>query len=212
MKKIQKDNRMIKRIIFGILVIFLMNGGLIKVAEAAKLVDGIAAIVGSDIILISDVRAREEALRSRFRSKQQMSRQEILEEFIEERLLRQELNRLGITATPEEMDQAILSVLAQNRMTLPELKKELAAKGISWETYRRDLEERIRIMKFMSRNINSKIKVTEDDYELYRRRYPQKSKQQSEEEIKQEVLEMKSRDYLKSYIRGVRERTYVEIK
>ena len=167
--------------------------------RAAQLVDGIAAIVGSDIILYSEIRAREEARRDIFRSKEKLTRNEILDELIEERLLSQELNRLEIEASDQEMDHAIRVVLAQNQMSLDQLKRELRGKGIAWDAYRKDLAERIKIMKFMRQRIHSKVDVTDADYEMYRRRYPQKAKQQSKEEIEQDILETKSRQYLKSY-------------
>ncbi len=181
-------------------------------AQAAGLVDAIAATVGSEIILLSDIRAREAVRKGRFGSKKKMSRQETLDELIEERLLSQEIDRLGIKVPQAELDQTVRMVLAKNHMTLDQLKRELAAKGVPWEAYRHDLEERLKMMKFMRQRIYSKIDVGEEDYDLYRRRYPQKSKQQSKKEIEQAILEQKSREHLKSYIARVRTRTYVEIK
>lgn len=202
----------IKKIILGAATFLFLYGVPNGELRAAQLVDGIKAIVGSDIILLSEIRAREAVSKGRFRSKQQMTRSEILEELIDERLLRQELDRIGVEATPREIDQTVRGVLAQNRITLSQLKRELAAKGIPWEAYQKDLAERIRIMKFMGQKINSQLSISDEDFELYHRRYPRKSKRQSKEEIKQAILEVKAREKLKSYIRGIRDRTYVEIK
>ncbi len=181
--------------------------------QAAQLMDGIVAIVGSHIILVSELKAREDMYRSgRFGQNKHMTRSEVLDEIIEEKLLRLELKNLDIELTQQDKDHAVRMVLAQNQITLPVLKRELASKGIPWEVYENDLYDRIRMMKFMRNNIHSKVNVTKADIDVYRRRNPKKVKQQSEDEIRNSILETKSRDYLKSYLSDVRSRTFVEIK
>ena len=190
-------------------VIFFMSSA---VAQAKAVVDGVAAIVGGDIVLISELLARQEIREGIFDKQQRLTKGEVLEELIDEKLLKQEVEHLQIEASARDVDQALRSVLAQNRMTLDQLKQELAKKGIPYPDYRQDLEDRIRVMKFMRQSIYSQVEVTEADFQSYRRRYPHKSKQQSEEEIRMAILDVKAQEVLKSYLRGVRARTFVEVK
>lgn len=203
------------RRVLGFILLASINCTNVPSLHAGEVVDGIAAIVGEEIILHSDVRKARAMKIDRFSPKRrgkQPTNREILEELIKDRLLRQEIGRLSFEVSPEELQQGIASVLAQNRMGLATLKSELASKGIPFEEYKKELAERIRMIKFMSQVVNSRVEVTDEDFEIYKRRFPQKSKRQSKEEIRQIILENKSRSELESYLREVRERTYVEIK
>ena len=181
-------------------------------ALADEVVDGVIAIVGNDIILLSEVQTVQETRSGRFGGKKRQTQTEVLNVLIDERLIRQEMDRIGIEVTPQEMDQAIRGVLYQNRVTLDQLKAELLDKGISFETYKKELGDQVRLMKFMRQFIYSKVDVSEEDKELYRRRFPQKSKQQTAAEIENAILEVKSRETFDAYVKGIRERSYVEIK
>ncbi len=182
-------------------------------AVAKQSVDRIAAVVGKNIILDSDIhRARAAGVVRLSTKKRKMTNHEILEELIKEQLLRQEVERLDIQVTPEEMQQGLGGILAQNRITLPQLKKELASKGIPFGQYRKDLEKKIQVMKFIQQIIGQRVNITEEDFEVYKRRFPYKAKRQNKEKTRQEILENKSREDLDAYLAEVRKRTYVEIK
>lgn len=200
------------RLQIGCMIVILLGFCLAGPSYADELVDGVAAIVGNDIILLSDVKAAQTMRRDRLNPNKKLNRTDILNELINEHLVKQEMDRLEIEVTPQELDQTLRMVLMQNRITLDQLKAELAHDGIDFETYQQDLRDRVRFMKFMRQYVYSKIDVTEKDIELHRRRYPQKSKQQSEEEIRNAILDMKSEETFDAYVKGIRERTYVEVK
>ncbi len=183
------------------------------VTEAAEqLVDGIVAIVGSEIILSSEVNERMAAQKGKFSSKKKQTRSEILEEIINDKLLLQEIERLKIEVSDQEADQALRGILAQNQVTLSQLKSELSKKGIPYAAYKKDLLNRIRLMKFMRQNIYGKIEIDEKDFVSYKTRFPSQSKKETEEQMRMNILEAKSRDLLKEYLSGVRQRSFVEIK
>lgn len=180
--------------------------------RADELVDGVAAIVGNDIILLSEVKTAQAMRRDHLTPQKSMTQGDVLNELINEHLLKQELARLEIEVSEQELDHTLRMVLMQNRMTLDQLKAELSREGIGFEAYMKDLKDRVRFMKFMRQYIYSKIDVTDKDIELHRRRYPQKSKQQTDDEIREAILDLKSQETFDAYVNGIRERTYVEIK
>lgn len=194
------------------LLVILLGLGAAVPSHADEVVDGVAAIVGGDIILLSDVKAAEAMRRDRLNPKKHLEQGEVLNELINERLVKQEMDRLKIEVTPQELDQAMRMVLMQNHMTLDQMKAELAKDGITFDSYKQDLSDRVRFMKFMRQFIYSKIDVTDKDIEMHRRRYPQKSKEQTDAEIRDAILELKSQETFDAYVEGIRERTYVEIK
>lgn len=194
------------------LMIILLGLSATAPSYADELVDGVAAIVGGDIILLSDVKTAETMRRDRLSPKKHINRGDVLNELINEHLVKQEMDRLEIDVSPQELDHTLRMVLMQNHMTLDQMKAELAQDGISFDTYKQDLRDRVRFMKFMRQHVYSKINVTDKDIEMHRRRYPQKSKEQTDEEIRDEILELKSEETFDAYVKGIRERTYVEIK
>ena len=194
------------------LMIILLGLTAAAPSYADEVVDGVAAIVGGDIILLSEVKTAETMRRDRLNPKKHLSQGDILDDLINEHLVKQEMDRLKIEVSPQELDHALRMVLMQNHMTLDQMKAELTQDGIAFDNYKQDLSDRVRFMKFMRQYVYSKIDVTDKDIEMHRRRYPQKSKEQTDDEIRDEILELKSKETFDAYVKEIRERTYVEIK
>lgn len=192
------------------LVILLL--ALASRANADPVVDRIRAIVGDDIILQSDLEKARALGGSRFSSKTRLTESETLEELVKEKIVRQEVKKSGITVSADEMKQAKAAILYENRMTLPQLKAELKSKGITFEDYEKELEERIRTTKFMQQIIGMRVAVTEEDEATYRKRHPQQAKQESEMEMHNNILQKKSQEELERFLAEARARSYVDIK
>ena len=115
-------------------------------ASAEELIDGIAAQVGSDVVLISEVTgvtdAMEEQMRAAgaTRSDIDMVRSDMLERLIERRLVEQVVRRMELEATDAEVEQAVAGIASENGLTLDQLRESLVDHGLSWEDY----QEKIR--------------------------------------------------------------------
>ncbi len=166
--------------------------------SAAEVVDRVVAIVGGELITLSDVK--------NFTS--QGSTKDPLEALIREKLLKQEIERLGLQATEQDIKSAIQDVLQRNGVTLEGLRAELSKKGMPFEKYKNELGDQITKMKFMGQVIFPRIRVTEDEI-------VGKSANSSDEarfKARLEILESRTPEEMSKYLNEVRDKTYVEIK
>lgn len=143
-----------------------------------QLVDGIAAQVGSDIVLISEVTQVTGPMEKQMREAGatdrdlDMVRSDMLERLIERRLVEQVVRRMELEASEAEVDQAIEGIAAENGITLDQLKESLETNDVPWEDYREKIRGEIQRSKILNGMVRSKVKIEESDVrELYDKRY-----------------------------------------
>lgn len=187
---------------------------LLSAPARAEVVDKVVAVVGNDIITLSDVKQYASQRSANARLAQGMpgtasATKDPLEALIREKLLKSEMERLGVAATDQDIESALNDVVARNHITMDVLKSELAKKGMTMEKYKRELGDQIRQMKFLSQVIFPRIKITED--EVARKAGPNPT-DQTRVKARMELLQARSSDELVRYLDEARTKTYVEIK
>jgi peptidyl-prolyl cis-trans isomerase SurA len=142
------------------------------------LVDGIAAQVGTEIVLISEVMRmvapNERKLRELGAPEQEIAklRAEGLEAMIEQRLSEKVVRDLELYATDAEVDETIESIARENGITLEHLKQSVARQEMSYEEYRRQIKSELERRKVMGAMVSSQIHVEEKEVEaLYKERF-----------------------------------------
>ena len=145
---------------------------------AQEIVDGIAAQVGSEIVLISDVQQVAEPTERRLlgqgASEKEIAilRAEVLERMIERALIRQVVRRAELDATEAEIDSAIESIAQENGLSVEQLKRSVEDQGLPFEGYRQRIREEIEHTKVVSGLIGSRVRIDEKDIrELYDHEY-----------------------------------------
>ena len=124
--------------------------------HAEEMIDGIAAQVGSEIVLVSEVRAVAGPAESRLlqaggsQREVAMLQAEILEQMIERALIRQVVMRAELDATDAEVDESIAGIAAENGLTLEQLHESVISQGLSYEGYRERIRAEIEHSKVMS--------------------------------------------------------------
>lgn len=170
----------------------------VPLLASAELVDRIVAIVGDEIITLSDVKKYKAP-----------PKKDPLEELIRQKILLLEIDQLGIDVTNDDLANAIGEVLTRNRIQLEELKKELEKEGKGFEQYKQELRTEIRKMKFLGQVIYPRIKVSEE--EILRKL----GKNPSDEDrirARRQIVESRLNQELENYLDEVRQKTYIEIK
>lgn len=190
-----------------ILVFWLVFCGL-STALAAEVIDRVVAIVGGEIVTLSEVKSYS-AARSLQAKLGSIEKKDPLEGLIRERLLKQEMDRLGIAVTDDDINAAIQEVVARNRVTLDVLKSELARKGTSFEKYKKDLADQIFRMKFMGQVIYPRIKLTDEEIA---RKANGNTSDEARFRARMELFEARTPEELSKYLDEVRSKTYIEIK
>ena len=137
----------------------LASLGLLALAapiHGEEFVDGIAAQVGTDIVLASEVERFAAPVEIKLHdsgapeSEIVKMRAEILERMIERRLIEQAVRRIEIDATEVEIDTAIAAIANETGLTMDQLQRTVEAKGMSYEAYRDQIRGEIQRQKLIS--------------------------------------------------------------
>ncbi len=154
-------------VLAALLLAVLLGGG---AARGEQLVDGIAAQVGSNVVLISDVREAAAPTEARARAQgatDEDIRQlyfEVLEQMVERQLIRQVVQRAEIGATDAEVDDAIANIARENKISPEKLRASVEAQGMPYALYRERIRSEIEHARVINDLVASKVHV--DDKEL----------------------------------------------
>lgn len=141
---------------------------------SAETVSRIAAVVNGDIITTFEL---DQALNAQLaKSEKRPSpaqvgamRKELLSRLIEEELVQQRIRALHLKVSDEEVDNAILDVQKQNKLTREQLEQALQTQGLTFETYRENLRRQILRYKLVGQEVRSKVDVSEREVREYYR-------------------------------------------
>ena len=140
--------------------------------RASSAADFIVAVVNSTPITNVELQLRL------LRVQQQLSRQgnvpprsqllrEVLERLILERAQLQLARELGVTPDDAAVDQAVDNVALQNQVSLEELKRRLSADGVDYARFRADVRDELTLVRLREREIDSRVKVSEQDIDQF---------------------------------------------
>lgn len=140
--------------------------------------DGIAAQVGNDIVLVSEVMERVAPMEARMRQQNAPAieiaklRAAGLEKLIEARLIDQIVERGELYATDEEISRTVESIATENGLTVEQLRQSVVAQGLTLEAYNDEIKTGIEHQKVIRGVVASKITVEEHEVRaLYSERY-----------------------------------------
>lgn len=133
----------------------------------AEVLNKVAAVVNQDIIttyeldreVANRLAAQTPENRPVPQSREALQRQ-VLDQMIEQTLVNQRVEELGLQVTEEEMEEAINDVLQQNNITREQLRQALAAQGLSFNEYREKIRQQILRIKLIGREVQSKVDVS----------------------------------------------------
>lgn len=150
------------------------------VAAAPEIVDRVVAVVGDDIILLSEI--DEELYLAQLRGQLDMAdaeavtryRAEVLETLVEAKVLLAKAKTEGIRATRDEVDQSVDGMVSDVRSRFPsqeEFEAQLAREGTSESelraSYRDRVEEQLVVRQLVDRRVRSRVQVDEREVRRY---------------------------------------------
>jgi peptidyl-prolyl cis-trans isomerase SurA len=95
------------------------------------------------------------------------SDREVLEQFITEKLLDAEARESGIRITDQEVTQYIDEIKKRNQLSDDDLKTALSREGQTIESYRASVKSELEKGEILTRQVKSKVNITNDDVERY---------------------------------------------
>ena len=135
--------------------------------------DSIVAVVNSEPITSNELRMRTA------RTAQQMAQQntpvppesvltqQVLENLITEKALQQQARDTGIKVDDMLVDQAEANVARQNGMDVAQMRRRLAADGLSLERFRTDLRTQLLLTRLREREVDGRVRVTDLDIDQF---------------------------------------------
>ncbi len=144
------------------------------------LLDGVAAVVDSGVVLTSELRLRVDVVLENMRLVQEQAPPEqrqplppvsVLEEQVLEQLILQQIQlqraeRFGIVVNDEMLNQALTSVAQDIGLTLESLPSALAAESIDYAIYRQDTREQMILDQLQQRDVYASIVVSPREMDL----------------------------------------------
>lgn len=150
---------------------------LIAAADAAEqpiLVDRIIAVVGEDVVMLSELRIEATKLAQRLRQ-QGVSpmpttaaiQKQAFDALVLNKLQLAEATRLGIEADTETLARAIAAIAENNDMTVAGLRDALQAEGIDFDAFRDSMRDEIIVRRLRNREVTNRIQVTKSEIDSY---------------------------------------------
>ena len=161
------------RIVFVILVLF---AAFLPLRASGEVVDRVVAVVNDSIITLSDLKAAYAVSSDAPQSEPVVLGEgaftsdrasEIIDSLIEQKLIKQGADRMGIEVSEEDIDIAVDDVIKQNGATKETFVVMLRSSGLTLKEYRDQLRERIREIKFVNKRFRSNVFVEEADMEEF---------------------------------------------
>lgn len=131
--------------------------------------DSVVTVVNEGVILSSDVQKLKATVRRNATGSlpdNETLEQQILDQLIFEELQLQEARRLGIKIDDNMLNQGIKSIALDKKITQAELKKTLAAEGISWGTYREQIRKEITLAEVRNALVRQRITILPQEVEM----------------------------------------------
>lgn len=142
----------------------------------SEIVDKVIAVVNDDVITLSELEKETEGIYSRVAQSESeenvltainKARNDALDSMIDQRLIQQKADQLGVNVSPGEVDAAFEQMRTRNNLSPDEFILKLHESGLSEEAYRKRLQESILQNKLLSIDVRSKIVVTDDMVQDY---------------------------------------------
>jgi peptidyl-prolyl cis-trans isomerase SurA len=131
--------------------------------------DHIVAVVGSELVTAGEVQRRIEVIKQDAAQQRQAVppdaelRRQVLDSLIDERAILVHARDSGVKVDDVELDRAVQSVAAQNKLTLPQMREQLAKEGLEYSRFRAQLRDQMMVERVREREVGGRIKVSDDD-------------------------------------------------
>lgn len=144
-------------------------------AQPEKSIDGIVAVVNSNVITKREIEMRLVQLKKQLTAQgialppDDLLKRQLLDRIILEDAQLQLAKDSGITADDEMVDRAIGQIAAQNQLTVPVFKQRLAQEGMDYDQFRDDIRRQILMQRVRDRNVARNVNVSDSEIDNYLR-------------------------------------------
>jgi len=143
-----------------------------NLSETGEMLDGIAAIVNEGVVLKSQVNEQVTAISERARAQglqlppRDVLVDQILEQLIVEEIQKQRADRIGIQISDQMLNTALANLAASNGIPFEQLPATLAAEGIDYGMYRREMRNQLLLDQLRQIDVIRRISVAPREIEM----------------------------------------------
>jgi len=145
-----------------------------ELAGSGELLDGVAAVVDSGIVLKSELATRTEIVMNNLRQSQleappaerrplpplSVIENQVLDQLILRQIQLQRAQRFGINVGDEMLNQTLASIANENGMTLDQLPQALQADGVDYAMFRQETREQLTLEQLLQRDVIARISIS----------------------------------------------------
>jgi peptidyl-prolyl cis-trans isomerase SurA len=155
------------------LAAMLLAAALPAAGRDAVLVDRIVAVVGKDVITLTELdertgRAARELGRARIPVPERaVLQRQVLERLVMDKAQLQRAADTGVRVDELQLDRAVQRVAQSNDMTLAQFRAALERDGVPFESFRAELRQQIVLARLREREVDDRVQVSEAEIDLY---------------------------------------------
>lgn len=173
---------MSRSLLASALTLAIMLGSLMTAKAEPEVIERVVGVVNDRAIYLSELRQRAlpflERLAALPASRRDEGRQaiyaQLVEQLVNEELIRQAAARYEIRVTNQEVESAVQNVIQQNDLTPGEFWEAVYEQGFTEAQYRKNLRDQLLHMKVMNQRVRARVNITERDV---RREYETRARQ-----------------------------------
>lgn len=154
-----------RNVFITVLYIIASLAASITTANSRETIDRVAAIVNDDVITLSEL--RELALSINPTSTEAIDENMVLQQMIEQKLLEQQANKLGIKVSDAELDASIKGVQKKFGLNDQQMEEVLKKQNLTPESFREQWRLQTLSNKLMESQLKNKIVITEEEIQDY---------------------------------------------
>jgi len=172
-----------------ILVVALLN---VQPALAGDVVDRIVAQVNGEIITLFDLNEQMKPILEQFKGRELAdqekaalitARKNVLEQMVQDILLKQQIDKLGVTVTETEILNEFESVKQRSKLSDEEFEAQLKLQGMTADDYKKRLGTDIQKHRLLGVMVKRKVVVSDEEVRQYFEEHKDKYKQDKKVEL-----------------------------
>jgi parvulin-like peptidyl-prolyl isomerase len=156
---------------------FVLVGALaVGRGATARVVEKVAAVVGSNIVLASEVEEKVTPLMAEVNrmtdpnkraARAAALRREALERLIDDELILQQATELKLSISSEQVDASIEEIKKQNNIDDEQLRQALRGQGMTMAAYRADLKRQLLRFRVLNIAVGSRVNISDEEVKAY---------------------------------------------
>lgn len=155
------------------LIVGLCGGTALQARPQVLEADRIVAVVGSEAITLSELRARLQSVTAQLQRQgtplppPEVLERQMLERMIMDKAQLQAAADMGLKIDDQQLEQTIARIAANNKLTLAEFKAALQKDGISYARFREEIRDELLIARLRDREVDSRLVISDAEIDNF---------------------------------------------